>query len=163
MKQYLEIGKIVNIHGIKGEVKIQPWADSPEFLCGLKTVWLDGGAIPVLSARVHGGNVLMRLQGVDGPEAAGALKGKILFADRADAALPEGRVFLEDLIGLSVRSADTGETLGTLREIIPMPARSLYSVVGEKQYLIPDAPEFIKALRPEEGYILVHLLEGMES
>ena len=40
-KQFLDSGKIVGTHGIKGEVRIDPWCDSPEFLCAFKKLWLD--------------------------------------------------------------------------------------------------------------------------
>ena len=66
MKQpYLETGKVVNTHGIRGEVKIVPWADSPEFLCRFSTLYLDGTPYRVRSSRVHKGNVIASLEGVD--------------------------------------------------------------------------------------------------
>ena len=63
--RYLEAGKIVNTHGIAGEVKIMPWADDPDFLLNFKTLYLDGKPIHIRSARVHKNAVLMKLDGVD--------------------------------------------------------------------------------------------------
>ena len=62
--QLLECGKIVNTHGIRGEVKIQPWADSPEVLCALPALYIDGAPVALRSARVHKGNVIALLEGV---------------------------------------------------------------------------------------------------
>ena len=109
MKQrFLEAGQIVNTHGIRGEVKIVPWCDSPEFLCGFDTLYIDEAPIRLRAARPHKGNVLAALEGVDTVEGAMALKGKTVHIDRADVTLPEGRHFLADLIGLRVVDADNG-------------------------------------------------------
>ena len=97
--KYLEAGKIVNTHGVRGEVKIEAWADTPEFLCGFDTVYIDGQAVDLRSARVHGNFVIASLDGVENINAAMALKGKIVCIDRSDVRLPAGRVFVADIIG----------------------------------------------------------------
>ena len=104
--QFLEAGQIVNTHGIRGEVKIVPWCDSPEFLCQFEVLYLDGRPLKVRSARAHKGNVLAFLEGVDDVNAAMALKGKIVSIDRTGVELPDGRHFIADLIGLEVLDAD---------------------------------------------------------
>ena len=48
-KQFIEAGKVVNTHGVKGEVKIQVWLDSPEFLKKFKTVYIDNRAVKLVS------------------------------------------------------------------------------------------------------------------
>ena len=66
MKQrFLEAGEIVNTHGVRGEIKILPWGDGPEFLCGFDTVYLDGKPLRLLGARPHKTMVLAALEGVD--------------------------------------------------------------------------------------------------
>lgn len=102
LSEFLEIGQIVNTHGIRGEVKLVPWADSPEFVCQFSTLYADGAPLKVSSARVHKGNVIAKLEGVDDVNAAMLLKGKTVHIRRADARLPEGSFFLADLIGLDV-------------------------------------------------------------
>ena len=91
-KQYLECGKIVATHGLRGEVKVMPWCDGPETLCGLSTLYLDGGKTPlrVERARPAKGMVLLKAEGVDTPEAAQALRGRVLWLDRAEDTLAEG-------------------------------------------------------------------------
>lgn len=162
MKQekYLEAGKIVNTHGVRGQVKIEPWADSPEFLKGFKTIYIDGRAVKVLSSRVHGGFVVSAFEGVEDINAAMALKNKVVSIDRADAHLPEGRFFISDLIGARVVS-DTGEELGVLAEVMERPASNIYVVKGKREILIPAVPEFILSTDVEEGVITVHLIEGL--
>ena len=88
-KQFLECGKIVTTHGIKGEVKVQPWCDSPDFLLDFETLFLRRGETPltVERARVQKNMVVLKIAGVDTPEAAAALRNQVLYIDRADALL----------------------------------------------------------------------------
>lgn len=160
--RYLEAGKIVNTHGIAGEVKIMPWADDPDFLLDFTTLYLDGKPIQVRSARVHKNAVLMKLDGVDDINEAMKLKNKVVSIDREDVELEEGAFFLADLYGLEVRNADNGQILGKITDVLTPPANNVYVVKGEKQeYMIPAVPEFVVETNVDEGYVLVHLIEGM--
>ena len=163
MKQrFLEAGQIVNTHGIRGEVKIIPWCDSPEFLCGFDTLYIDEAPVRLRAARPHKGNVLAALEGVDTVEGAMALKGKTVHIDRADVTLPEGRHFLADLIGLRVVDADSGAELGVLTEVLTPPAHQVYLVKGPQgERLIPAVEEFIVETNVDGGYLRVRLIEGM--
>ena len=163
MKQrFLEAGQIVNTHGIWGEVKIVPWCDSPEFLCGFDTLYIDEAPVRLRAARPHKGNVLAALEGVDTVEGAMALKGKTVHIDRADVTLPEGRHFLADLIGLRVVDADSGAELGVLTEVLTPPAHQVYLVKGPQgERLIPAVEEFIVETNVDGGYLRVRLIEGM--
>lgn len=160
MNEFLDCGQIVNTHGIRGEVRIVPWADSPEFLCKFSTLYVDGSAMKTASSRVHKGSVIVRFQGVDTVEAAMALKGKTVQLCRADAKLPKGSFFLADIIGLDVVDED-GRKLGTLREVLSPSIQQIYVVQGEREIMIPAVPEFIRETNIEAGYIKVHLIEGM--
>ena len=163
MKQrFLEAGQIVNTHGIRGEVKIVPWCDSPEFLCGFDTLYIDEAPVRLRAARPHKGNVLAALEGVDTVEGAMALKGKTVHIDRADVTLPEGRHFLAELIGLRVVDADSGAELGVLTEVLTPPAHQVYLVKGPQgERLIPAVEEFIVETNVDGGYLRVRLIEGM--
>lgn len=100
-KQYLEIGKIVNTHGIRGDIKVQPWCDSPDFLAEFDTLYRkDQSPIVITSAKVHKGCVLMHVEGVDTVEQAQALRGMTLYMNRDDVELEEGAFFIQDVIGL---------------------------------------------------------------
>ena len=160
MREFLDCGQIVNTHGIHGEVRIVPWADSPDFLCGFSTLYVDGAPQKVLSCRVHKGSVIAKLDGVDTVEQAMAHKGKTVQIRRADAKLPEGAFFLADIIGLDVVD-EAGEKLGTLKEVLSPSRQQVYVVAGEREILIPAVPEFILETNIEGGYLKVRLIEGM--
>jgi 16S rRNA processing protein RimM len=160
--KFLEAGQIVNTHGIQGEVKIVPWCDTPEFLCGFDQLYLDGKSVPVERARAHKGNVIVKLAGVDDVSAAIGLKNKVVSIDRSQVQLPEGRHFIADLIGLEVRHADSGAVLGVITDVLTPPANEVYVVKGAKEYMIPAVDEFLVETNIEGGYVRVRLIEGME-
>ena len=159
-KQFIEAGKVVNTHGVKGEVKIQVWLDSPEFLKKFKTVYIDNRAVKLVSGRVHKGFLIAVLDGVDDVNAAMSLKNKTVFIDRKDAKLPKGAYFLQDIIGAAVVTED-GESVGTLADILETPASQIYVVKGETEHLIPAVDEFIVKVDAENAVVTVRLIEGM--
>lgn len=160
-KEFLECGQIVNTHGIKGEVKIDSWCETPEDLANIKTLYIDGAPTRVRSARVHKNCVIAFLDGINDVNEAIPLKGKVVQALRKDIVLPEGQVFMADLIGLKVLDADTGSELGTLADVLTPSVQKVYVVRGEREILIPAVDEFLKEINVDEGYIKVHLIEGM--
>ena len=159
MKEYLDCGQIVNTHGVRGEVRIVPWADSPDFLCQFSTLYLDGAPRRMLSCRVHKGSVIASLEGVDTVEAAMLLRNKTVQIRRADAKLPEGAFFLADIIGLNVVD-EAGQNLGTLKEVLSPSVQQVYVIEGEREIMIPAVPEFILETNIAGGYIKVRLIEG---
>lgn len=164
MEQYLEIGKITNVHGIMGEVRVQPWADSPEFLCQFKTLYVDKAHWPieVERARVHKNMVILKLHGVTDVPSALAMRNAILYIDRKDVHLPEGAFFLADIYGLEVRDAQSGQVLGKVSDVLTLPANNVYVVRGgERELMIPAVPQFIAETNPEGGYLRVNLIEGL--
>ena len=159
MKKFLEAGKIVNTHGVRGEVRITPWADSADFLKRFRVFYIDEQPVKVLRSRVHKTQLIALFEGVEDVNAAMALKNKVLFIRREDAKLPEGRFFVQDLLGLPVYT-DAGEDIGTLADVLDLPQGQVYVVKGAREILIPDVPEFILNVDETEG-ITVHLIEGM--
>lgn len=103
-QQYIEAGKIVNTHGVRGEVKIQVWLDSPEFMRRFKTLYIDSKPVRLLSSREHKGFLIAMLEGVEDINAAMSLKNKTVYIDRADAKLKKGEYFLCDIIGSRVET-----------------------------------------------------------
>ena len=159
-KQYIEAGRIVNTHGVAGEVKIEVWLDSPQFLKSFKRCFIDRREVKLLSARVHEGFLIVKLEGVEDVNAAMALKGRTVFIDRADARLPKGAFFLQDIVGASVVD-ESGSEIGKLVDVMETPASNVYVVKGEREHLIPAVPEFILSTDADNGIITVHLIEGM--
>ena len=164
-KRYLECGKIVSTHGLRGEVRVQPWCDSPDFLVGLPTLYLDSGATPVTvrEARAHKNVLILKLAGVDDIDTAAALRGKILCLDRADATLEEGEYFIQDLLGLQVLDADTGEDYGKLTDVLHTGANDVYELTGgqgEKR-LVPAIPDVVIERDIAGGTIRIRPLKGL--
>lgn len=161
MKQeLLEGGQIVNTHGVRGEVKIVSWCDTPEYLAAIPTYYIDGAPVRVRSARVHKGSVIAALEGCDDVNAAMLLKNKLVHLSRDDAHPPEGGFFLADIIGLDVIDED-GNRLGTLKEVLSPSLQQVYVVSGEREIMIPAVDEFILETNIPQGYIKVRLIEGM--
>ncbi len=163
-KQFLEIGKIVNTHGVRGDIKVQPWCDSPDFLASFDTLYAhDHSPVVIQSAKVHKGCVLMHLEGVDTIEQAQLLRGRTLYMDRDDVELEDGAFFIQDAIGLPVYDERVGREIGVLREISDGPAGDLYIVQdGGKRHMIPGVP-FVESVDLENGRITVRTIEGLLS
>ena len=160
MNKYLEAGIIVNTHGTRGEVKIQPWADSAEFLKGFKYLYIDEKPYELLSGKVHKNCLIAELKGVLSVNEAMVLKNKIVSINKADAKLPKGSFFIADIIGASVVD-ESGNELGKLTDVLELPASNVYVVTGEREILIPAVPQFIIKTDVNAGLITVRLIDGM--
>ena len=158
---YLPTGQIVNTHGLKGYVKIQPWADDPADLLDFDRFFIDGREYEVEQASLQKSMVLLKLAGVDTIDEAAKLRNKELLIAREYVELEEGVVFIADLIGLTVLA--DGVEIGKITEVLTPPGNDVYVVKGEREYLIPAVKEFVEELNPEAGFVRVHLIEGMES
>ena len=164
LQQYLEIGKVTNAHGVMGEVKVQPWCDSPEFLCRFNTLYVDEAHIPykVERARPNKNMVILKLEGITDMNGALAMRNAILYIDRKDAKLPEGSFFLADIEGLEARDAQTGKVLGKIAEVLTLPASNVYVIRGgEREIMIPAVPAFVAETNVEEGFIRINMIEGI--
>ena len=150
----------MNTHGVRGEVRIQPWADEAAFLTRFRRFFIDGKAVKIQSCRVHKTMCIAALEGIDDVNAAMALKGKVIFIDRDDSSLPEGTVFLQDIFGAKVVTED-GTEVGVLTDVLPAPAASVLVVKGEREILIPDVPQFVLSKDADAGIVTVRLIEGM--
>ena len=159
-KQFIEAGRITNTHGVAGEVKIEVWLDSPRYFKTFKRVYIDGSEVKLLSARTHKDFIIAKLDGCEDVNAAMHYKGRTVYINRSDAALPRGGYFLSDILGASVVDENGGE-VGKLVEIMETPASNVYVVKGESEHLIPAVPEFILSTDADAGIITVHLIEGM--
>jgi len=161
VEKYLEAGKIVNTHGIRGEVKIQPWADSPDFLTPIKQFYIDGEPITVTSAKAHKGCVIAALDGVTDFDGAIKLKNKTIYIDRSDAQIEEGRHFIADLIGLRAIDAETGAEFGRISDVLSLPSNDVYVIAGSREILVPAVPDFIIETNIEDGFVRIRLREGL--
>ena len=165
MKQErINVGTIVNAHGIRGEVKLNPVGFDPAFLAEFDRFCIGGKETEVLSSRVHKSVLLLTLPGVEDMDAALALKGKTVAIYADDVALPEGEYFDVELEGCTVVDDATGEALGKLTRVLHYPAHKVYEVKGEREYLIPAVPQvFIAAVDIDAGVVRVHMMKGLAS
>jgi len=159
--ELIETGKIVNTHGMRGEVRVQPWADSPDFLMGFDHFFIDGVPVKVLSAKVHKGSIIASLEGVEDIDAAIKMKNKIIMVKKEDIHLEEGRHLVADIIGLRAVNAETGENIGVIADVLSMPASNVYVIKGEREILVPAVPEFIVETDLEDGFVKIRLIEGL--
>ena len=163
-KQFLDSGKIVGTHGIRGEVRIEPWADSPAFLSAFKTLYLDerGETAIKVRSRPHKNITLCKIEGVDTIEDAGRLRGKIVYINRDDVRLDEGVHFVQDLIGLEVRDFDSGALYGTLTDVLRTGANDVYEITRDgKHYLAPVIDEVVREINIEEGVVRITPMKGI--
>ena len=160
----INVGRIVNAHGIRGEVRVQPRDGDPAFLTRFKTFYIDGQPVSPTANHVHKSLVLMKFPGVEDMNAALTYKDKDLYIRRADARLPEGAYFDDELLGMGVFDAATGEELGKLTAVENYPAHKVYTVKGRREYLIPAVKDvFIKSVDLDRDRMEVQVWEGMAS
>ena len=163
-KEFLEAGKIVNVHALKGEVKVMPWCDSAEFLCEFERLFLDGGEqeLEIQRARVFKNMAIIKFAGIDTVEQAEKLRNKILYMWREDIELDEDCYFIQDLIGLEVSDADTGEIYGKLNDVMQTGANDVYVIKGkDREYLVPAIPDVIISTDIENGTMTIRPLDGL--
>ena len=157
-KDFLEIGKIINTHGVRGEVKVEPWCDSPEVFCALSRVYLENKTeFEISHARVINGNfILCSLSGIKTLDDAAKYKNKVLFVRREDLDIPEDAVLICDLIGLPVIDKNTGRIYGKLTDVLQYTCQEVYEITDEegKQTLIPNVPAFIAERDTEKGIFI---------
>lgn len=165
LKQYLETGKIVGTHGVRGEMRVQPWSDTPQFLTAFKRFFTDkqgANRLDVQSVRAHGNMVLLKVKGVDDIPAAEALRGRVLYIDRRDVRLEKGAHFVQDLIGCTVVDDADGHEYGTVSDVSATGANDVWHIKsGEREYLIPNIPDVVRSVDVEAGRIVIHAMRGL--
>ena len=164
LKQYLEVGKVVGTHGIRGEMRVECWANSPDFLKKFKKLWLDEGKTPLdVTCRPHKNIALITVKGIASIEEADKLRGKVLYINRDDVHLEEGEHFVQDIIGLSVTDTDNGTVYGKVKDVLKTGSNDVYEMQAEngKLYYIPVIPDIIDRLDFENEAVYIHPMKGL--
>ena len=156
---FIEAGEIVNTHGLRGDMKVLPWVDSPEDLCDFDRVRIGGREYKVEDCRVQKTCCLMKLEGVDTVEQAQLLRGKTVELFRED--IDDEVVFAAELVGMKVLC--DGEELGKITEVLDYPGNSVYVVRGHYEYMIPAVKQFVLSTDLEKNEMQVKIIEGMRS
>lgn len=162
-KKFLEIGKIVGTHGLKGELRVDPWCDSPDFLCQFTTLYVKKGKEKIkVKSKPHKRIVIMKISGVETIEQADMLRNSVLYIDRNDAVLDDGVFFIQDIMGLSVFDVDTNEKYGKITDIIKTGANDVYQITNDNKenFLIPVIDEVVVEVDTEKG-IFIKPMKGL--
>lgn len=162
-KEYLEAGKIVTTHGIRGEVKIMPYTDTPELLCEFERLFMEKShnEVYIEKSRVFKNMVIAKIEGIDTVEDAEKLRNKILYMHRDDLELDEDTYFIEDLIGMEVKDADTDFVYGRIADVLQTGANDVYIIKGEREYLVPAIPDVVISTDIDNNIMLIRQLEGL--
>lgn len=163
-KEFLEIGKIVGTHGVRGGVRLQLWCDGIDFLKGFDTFYLgEEKKIAFITSLKPAGNVaIAQIKGIDSIEAAERVRNTVIYIKRCDAKLPEGRYFISELIGCAVFDGDTNVPLGTLTDVSETGANDVWHVTRDgKEYLVPAIPSVIVSVDVEAEKIVLKPLKGI--
>ncbi len=166
--QILEAGKIVNTHGLRGEVKILPWVDDAKLFQKLSTFYLDKQkekSIEITHVRFQNTTIIAKIKGIDDINDAEYYKNKILYVEREHIGEPpEGRYYICDLIGMEVANEE-GELLGTVKDVTSAGSANVYVVARphQKDLLLPAVPSVVKKVDIDQNQMVVHLLEGLDE
>lgn len=167
MIEYLEVGKIINTHGVKGEVKVIPLTDNLERFNRLKWVYIDKNSVlekyNIERVKFFKGLAIIKFKEVNDMNGAEILKGLFLKVDRENAVkLPQDSFFICDLIGCEVFEED-GSKLGVLKDVLQTGSNDVFAVSGEnnKEILIPALKSVVKDLSVENKKMVVSLPEGL--
>lgn len=159
----IELGRIVNAHGIRGHLRIQATNASAELIVQTKVFYIDGVAVKPTASQIHKHLVLMKLPGVEDMNQALTYKNKSLMAKRADLNLPEDFCFDQELVGMDVFDEEN-QPLGKVVLVEEYPASKIYTIRGAREYLVPGVPDvFIKSVDLETNRMVIHVMEGLAT
>jgi len=168
--KYLLVGEILRPHGVIGEVRMKIVTHYPERLTSLKKVFLapspDSAKVTEYSldgVRMHQAYALLKFKGIDDRDQAGLLRQLVVMVAIGDAIpLDEGELYLYQLVGLTIQT-ESGETLGTLTEVLETGANDVYIVDSPRygEVLIPATPETILSTDIATKLMTVRLPDGL--
>ncbi len=166
VKKFLEGGKIVGTHGVRGEMRVECWCDSPQFLAQFKTLYFNEGAEKIkVKSRAHKNMVLMKVPGIDTIEQADLYRGRVLYIKRSDVKLEKGVNFVQDLIGLEVVDSSSSEVYGTVKDVLKTGSNDVFEMQGKdnKMYYIPSIPDIVDEIDVDGGVLKITPMKGLFS
>ena len=159
----IEVGKIVNTHGLHGEVKLVSWCDYPEIFEGFSNIYIEDVAFKIERVRYHKESVIAKLSGVESIDEAERLKNSVVSASRDEFDLPDGTYFIADIIGLKVRCYN--KEIGIISDVLQTGANDVYVIkrAGQKDLLFPATPETLVNTDLSAGVVEVIIPEGLDE
>ena len=157
------IGKIVNVVGLKGEVKVYNYSDSDEIYRTTEAVYVGDDLVGIENVRLQKNMVILKLAGISDRDGAEAVRGKELFITESDLPeLPVGQYYIRYLIGMTVKK-ENGEILGKVSDVLQNTAQDIFEVENAdgRKILIPKVDQFVLEIDKAAGEIRVRLIEGM--
>ena len=166
LKTYIDTGKIVNTHGLRGDVKLEPWTDDPELFFDIDTLYLDAAGkqpLTIEAARVQKGMLLLKFEGINTVEEAEKLRNKVLYIHRDDIPLEEGEYLIQDLLGSTIVDADSGKEYGKLMDITFSGASDIYHIkfADGSMQMLPAIDDTIIETDLDNGIIHIRPLKGL--
>ena len=165
----LEVGKIINTHGLRGEVKVVTWTDYPEVFEEIEYVYARHKShderLDIRNVKYQKNNIILKLEQITSIDEAEKYKNRILVADRDQLPpLEEGTHYIVDLIGLEVVDED-GERIGVIADVFNTGANDIYDVKreGKKNLLLPVIEDCVKDIDMENKRVVVHVMEGLDE
>ena len=157
--EFVDAGEIVTTHGVRGEIKVLPWLDCPEYLTDFDRVRIAGTDYVVENCRVQKTCNLIKLKGIETVEQAQAMRGKTLQIYRSD--VDDSVIFAAELYDVEVYAE--GACIGKITDVLDYPGNSVYVVKGDHEYMIPAVKQFILSTDIEANRMEVQLIEGMRT
>ena len=163
MDKLIDVGQIVNTHGLKGEVKVNIRTDSPEVFELFDSVYTQSGTeYEVMGVRYQKGCVLLKLKGIDNVDDAERMRGTVLYAERdIFSSLPEDTYLVADIVGLKVKEKET--VYGTVEDVLTTGSNDVYAVKDEngKMIYIPAIKSVVSEINIKAGYIEIIMPKGL--
>lgn len=162
-QSYLQLSKIVNTHGLKGDIKVVPWADYPEIFEEIDYVYTeDLTEYKITNVKYQKNMVILHLDSISSIEMAEKMKNTILYVKKEDMPpLNDDTYYVADLIGLKVFDENT--EYGVISDVLSHGGTDIYVIKrkGQKDLLLPAAKEFVLEVNIPEGIVRVSLPEGL--
>lgn len=159
MEQFLTVGKIINTHGVKGEVKVLPSTDDVKRFNELKEAYINDQLFKIVGVKFQPGKVILKIEGIESIEEAEKFKNQYIKVKRENAVkLPEDSYYEADIIG-SVVYDEVGKRLGKIDEIIYTGSNEVYWIKDKNEVLIPAIKDVILDVDIENKKIIIKPLE----
>lgn len=165
----LEAGKIVNTHGLRGEVKVVPWTDYPDDFENIEYVYVKKKTgeekLHISSIKYQKNNLIIKFAEIKDINEAELYKNLVLYVERDMLGeLPEGVYYIADLLGSKIITTD-GEEIGEIADVFNTGANDIYDVKreGKKNMLIPVIDEIVKNIDIEKKIITIEMMEGLDE
>lgn len=163
-KKFLEVGQIVSTQGLKGEMRVDPWCDGPEFICLFDELYLDNGdKLQITRSWVNKNVAVIKAKGIDSIEQADTMRRKVLYIDRDSVELDDNVFFQQDIMGSEVKDEKTGTLYGMVTDILKTGANDVYQITDKdgNNYLIPVIDDVVKNIDIENGIITIFPMKGI--